>query len=203
MEGWLSASFPHATLHVSNDLLGAARAGLGKNSGIICILGTGANRAYFDGESLHSGPPSLGYILGDEGSGGHLGKLLLRAYFRDQLNPDRSAALEAYANVDREHVLAQLFQAPHPNRYLASFARFMADHQDCPDIASLLNQAFGAFAVTALRPLRDRSKQVVVVGSVAYHFEPYLRRAIAGEHMELVRVVRDPIESLISYHAQH
>ena len=202
VEGWLSQAFPNAQLHVANDLLGAARAGWGRDAGIICILGTGANRAYFDGEQLHHGPPSLGYILGDEGSGGHLGKLLLRAHFRGHLHPETSQALEAYANVEREHVLAQLFQAPHPNRYLASFARFMTDHQDRPDVVALLNQAFGAFAATALRPLRERSAQVALVGSVAYHFEPHLRRAIAAERMELVRVVRDPIEPLIAFHAQ-
>ena len=109
---------------------------------------------------------------------------------------------DAYANVDREHVLAQLCQALHPNRYLASFARFMTEHQDRPDVLALLNQAFGAFAATALRPLRECSAQVALVGSVAYHFEPHLGRAIAAERMELVRVVRDPIEPLIAFHAQ-
>src|SRR5690606_15491628 len=81
----LSYIFTHANIQVNTDLVGAAIALLGNTPGIIAILGTGMNVGYWNGTNIEYTSPSLGYILGDEGSGAYLGKLLLTAYFYDEL----------------------------------------------------------------------------------------------------------------------
>jgi len=65
----LKIIFPQAQTTVESDLLGAARALCGKQEGIACILGTGANSCLYDGNQIVSNVPPLGFILGDEGSG--------------------------------------------------------------------------------------------------------------------------------------
>jgi N-acetylglucosamine kinase-like BadF-type ATPase len=200
VKAWLQTCFPQARLNVQNDLYGAAYACWGEDAGLIAILGTGANRAYYDGNQLVMGPPSLGYVLGDEGSGNHLGRLLLRAYFRKQLSPETSRALEAEYEVERETVLVQLYQKPNPSAYLASFAPFLAEHRHRPDIQALLNLAFGKFVDSALRPMLELSSRVALVGSIAHHFEPELRRALEKERMELDSVLAQPMDALIERH---
>ena len=54
---------------VAMDLLGAARALLGRDAGFAAILGTGCNTCLYDGEKETLNIDSLGFILGDEGSG--------------------------------------------------------------------------------------------------------------------------------------
>ena len=77
--------FKTAKVYIHSDLLGAAHACYGSAAGLIGVLGTGANTAYYDGTILQQIVPSLGYLLGDEGSGAHLGRLLLSAGLRDEL----------------------------------------------------------------------------------------------------------------------
>lgn len=54
-------------------MLGAARAVCGHKEGLACILGTGMNSCLFDGNHMTKNVPSLGFILGDEGSGAVMG----------------------------------------------------------------------------------------------------------------------------------
>ena len=66
MEGLIRQVFPSAhTVEAHSDLLGACRALCGGQSGIACILGTGANSCVYDGKEIVHNTPALGYILGD------------------------------------------------------------------------------------------------------------------------------------------
>ena len=71
-------------IHIEDDLLGAARATCGHESGVAAILGTGSNSCLYDGERITENLPSLGYVLCDEGAGTNIGKLVLRNYLRGQ-----------------------------------------------------------------------------------------------------------------------
>lgn len=46
----IRASVPAPVIEVATDLLAAARALCGRSAGIACILGTGSNSCYYDGE---------------------------------------------------------------------------------------------------------------------------------------------------------
>ena len=77
----LERVFKHAKVEVEHDLLASARAACGSKEGIACIIGTGSNTCLYDGKNVIDNVSNLGYLLGDEGSGSHLGKLLIRAFF--------------------------------------------------------------------------------------------------------------------------
>mgnify|MGYP000016572339 FL=1 len=53
--------------------------------GIACILGTGSNSCLYDGTEITEHISPLGFILGDEGSGAVLGKLLVGDCLKRQL----------------------------------------------------------------------------------------------------------------------
>ena len=76
----LSSVFTSAKIIVEHDLLACAYATYDGSPGISCILGTGSNSCYFDGNDLIEEVPALGYVLGDEGSGSYFGKFLLSSY---------------------------------------------------------------------------------------------------------------------------
>ena len=114
LENQLNKHFSKAKVYIYSDLLAAAHACLAKKSGLIGILGTGANTAYYDGEALHQKVPSLGYVLGDEGSGAYLGKLLLSSLFRGDLPKNLSKKL----CLKKEEVLEKIHNSEQPNNCL-------------------------------------------------------------------------------------
>ena len=50
-------------INIHSDVVAAARACFGNDSGIIGILGTGSSAGMYDGQNVYAGTPSLGYIL--------------------------------------------------------------------------------------------------------------------------------------------
>ena len=66
--------YPQAEIHVTHDLMAACHALLGHEKGIACILGTGSNACVYDGKNITERAVSLGYLVGDEGSGMHIGR---------------------------------------------------------------------------------------------------------------------------------
>ena len=81
----LTNVFTNAHIHIDHDLIACAYATYSGNPSICCIIGTGSNSCYFDGETISEVVPALGYILGDEGSGTYFGKKLLSAFLYHQL----------------------------------------------------------------------------------------------------------------------
>ncbi len=63
-------SFPINTIHVNSDLVAAAHSLCGHKPGIACIMGTGSNSCEWSGSAIVKQISPLGFILGDEGSGG-------------------------------------------------------------------------------------------------------------------------------------
>lgn len=191
----LQKYFKVASVKVSSDLLAAAHATLGLKAGLIGILGTGSNLAYYDGVNLIQKIPSLGYILGDEGSGNHLGRLLLGASFRGELEE----GLVRKIKVSREEVLKQLKESKTPNRYLASFAPFLFRNRTHPQVSKLIQKSFDEWIKAYVLPYTE-SKELHLVGSIAYYFHAELR-AVAQKHgIQIGQILENPIAALSHYH---
>lgn len=195
MQQQLEAYFREAEVKVSTDLLAAAHATLGNQSALVGILGTGSNLAYYDGNQLHQKTPSLGYVLGDEGSGNHLGRLLLAAFFRGELELELARKIK----VSREEVLEQLKQSKTPNRYLASFAPFLFRNRSHPQISALIQQSFNDWISTYALPYSE-SKELHLVGSIAYYFHAELRVVAKKQGIRIGQILENPIAALSHYH---
>ena len=173
----LQNQYPAAATEVISDLLGACRLLSHGESALVAILGTGASACLYDGSRITRQAPSLGYLLGDEGSGTYLGKSLIQRYLRDELPPHLASRLETECDINKKEVVRRIYREPAPNRFLASFARFLGSHRDDPAIHALLREAFTDFFRTQITPIRPYNICVLhLMGSVGYHF-----REIIGE----------------------
>jgi N-acetylglucosamine kinase-like BadF-type ATPase len=193
--------FPNAQVTVEHDLLAAARALLGNKPGFGAILGTGTNSCLYDGEKIIHHVDSLGYFLGDEGSGSFIGKRLLRDYLRGLLPDGLQEIFEQEFKLTRDDILDRLYNQPLPNRFLASFAKFTYDHNNISYCREIVLQGFNTFfenIVTKYPNYQDYTFNCV--GSVAYNFRDALTEVAHLHSMEVGKIIRSPIDDLVLYH---
>jgi len=197
----MRAVFGQAEVFVGHDLLAAARALLGRQPGFAAILGTGTNSCVYDGERVAHNVDSLGYFLGDEGSGAFLGKLLLRDYLREDMPTELAAAFRATYGLEREAIFEQLYNQPFPNRFVAGFAKFATDHYHTSYCQQLVAESFDAFFRKIIRKYPAYQTHTFnCVGSVGYHFRDALTRAATTHGMAVGKIICAPIDDLVSYH---
>jgi len=197
----LESIFVNAEIHIAEDLLAAVYASLGKNPGIVCILGTGSNSCYFDGEKMESNVVSLGYTLMDEASGNFFGKRLIRDYFYKTMPENIAKSLEEQYDMDPDHIKFNLYRKPNPNMYLASFAKFMFEFKDDKYIKSLIRaglQRFFRFRVLPYHP--NEITEIYFIGSIAFYFREILEGIAAINGLKIAGVIQRPIDNLIEFH---
>jgi len=189
-------------IEVTEDLLAAARALLGHGPGFAAILGTGTNSCIYDGQKITHNVDSLGYFLGDEGSGSFLGKRLLRDYLRGLL-PDglQEALKEEYHLGTRNDIIDRLYNQALPNRFLASFAKFAYDHNNVSYCRQIVVEAFEAFFQNIVLHYPDYQKYTFnCIGSVGYNFRDALTQVANSHGMQVGKIIRSPIDDLVSFH---
>lgn len=201
MKKLLQRVFLKIPLEVHTDILGAARALCGHEEGIACILGTGSNACHCTDGQILQNIGGLGFILGDEGSGAALGKTLIAAYLNHELPESLHLALEKDYALHRDEIIDAVYRKPGPNRYLASFAPFVAQWLGHPYIKALAAQQFQAFfEKSVLKFSVDKSIPVHFTGSVACHFEPLIREIAQKLGLQAGTFLTDPIEGLAAFH---
>lgn len=201
VEMGLSSVFYNAKFQVYSDLLAAAHAIFGNKPGIPCILGTGSNAAVYNGKDFSNKIQSLGYLLGDEGSGSYIGKMLLQQYFRGEMPADLRIEFEAKFEIEVPEVLDRIYKKPFPNRYLASFTPFVSDHQQSKYIQEIVRSAFRDFVKYQLSSLKIEEELTIgFVGSIAYYFQEILKEELTKEGYSLSQIIKEPIHKLVEYH---
>ena len=195
----LEAVFKKAEVHVESDMLGAARGLLGRNAGVACILGTGSGSCFYNGEAIEWCVPSLGYILGDEGSAAVLGKRLVGDLLKNQLSDDLKEAFFAEYETSMADIIERVYRQPFPNRFLAKLSKFCADHIDDKRIHDLVYDHFVQFIRRNLVQYKT-DQPIGFVGSIAYFYKPILEEAMKAEKMPMGTILKDPIEGLKEYH---
>jgi len=172
----------------------------GHHAGIACILGTGSNSCYYDGAKIVANVSPLGFILGDEGSGAVLGKLLVGSLLKNQLAPGlKEEFLTTYALTPAD-IIDRVYRRPLPNRFLASLSPFLAAHLDDPGIHRLVLDSFRDFLRRNVMQYDWQAYNVHFCGSIAYHYQTILAEAAATYSIHLGQVVQSPIKGLVRYH---
>lgn len=194
--------FPYCKVEVESDLLGAARALCGHEPGIACILGTGSNSCLYNGRDIIMHTPPLGYILGDEGSGSFLGKVLVNGLFKGVLPDELKQAFCNKYDMELPGIIEHVYRQPSANRFLASLVPFIVEHRNHPSIHNLLVDAFRQFLVRNVAIYGHKEMPINCVGGIAYQFADELSEAAASEGMQMGRIVLRPIQSIVQYHLQ-
>lgn len=197
----LGELFPNARLFIEHDLLAAARAACGRKPGIALILGTGANSCTYDGVAITHNVMSLGFILGDEGSGADLGKRWMSAYLNQRVPQELAEAFHQAYGVTPEQVIKRVYTGDRPNRFLGSFAPFLSKHLNHPYVVRLVSEAFNElFERYLLRYEDHRTIPINCCGSVAFHFAKVLRAVAETHGMRIGTVIAEPVAALTLYH---
>jgi glucosamine kinase len=200
----LTTVFPGAEVSVNTDLMGAARAVCGHEKGIACILGTGSNSCYYNGKSIVRNSPGIGYVLGDEGSGAYLGKKVLQYYLYNTFDEDLRARFDAKFVTTGSEILDNVYKKPLPNRYMASFALFLAENRGHYMIENIIEDGLNDFFFQHLCKYNEVWKYPVhFIGSVASGFKDVLEQLCHSYEFELGTVLKNPMEGLVKFHNEN
>lgn len=193
MANLLTAVTSATDVVVDSDLLGAARALCGDREGIACILGTGANSGLYDGTRIVQNTPCLGFIIGDEGGGATLGKILVGNIVKRQLPDVVCEAFWHETGLSIAEIVRRVYREPAPNRFLASLALFIGRHREIPEVREMVVTEFRRFFVRNIVAYDRRDLPVNFVGSVAYFLQDELAEAARLEGFKLGKVQRGVI----------
>ena len=201
VEESLHMVFPGARLYVADDILAAARSLCQRETGIACILGTGSNACFYDGEKLQYKRSGYGYIIGDEGSGSYLGKIVIRRFLYNQFQPSLLKKFNQQFSANAETILDQVYRNPFANQYLASFTYFLSANRGEPMIEEILHSGIEEFFKTRLDYFPERRQfPVHFTGSIAFVFQDVLRELALIYEIQLGRISKSPMEGLLAYH---
>lgn len=198
----LEKIFTTKNIEINSDLLAAARAMCGHDEGIACILGTGSNSCLFDGEKITENTPSLGYILGDEGSGAFLGRQLISNCLKRQLSDAICDKFLKQYNLSIATILESVYHRPLPNRYLAGFVPFLAENRKNSEIHSLLVHCFRLFFQRNTMVYRRSWLPIHIVGGVGLAFANELKETAESLGLSIGNIVESPMNGLIEYHKE-
>ena len=199
----LRANLPSAgKVEVATDLLAAARAVCGREPGIACIMGTGSNSCYYDGEKVVQNVSPLGYILGDEGSGAVMGKLLVGDVLKKQLPQHLCDKFMKEYDLDYTTIITSVYRKPAANRFLAQFAPFLEHNIEEPSIHAIVLRSFTDFFTRNVASYPGyKELPCNFVGSIAYCQKKVLQEAADALGITIGTVIKDPMEGLVKYHS--
>lgn len=194
----------HVKPEVNHDLMGAARALFGKKAGIACILGTGSNACYYNGTEIEEEAVSFGFVMGDEGSGNHLGKLLLKGIFSKKAPQEIQMAFnEQFPELDLPTLLKRLYHESSANKFLASFSPFIHKYKTNEFVKEIIHTSFKLF-VTEFIEVLGKSKQVEIgfLGSISFYYKEEIKEVFESKGMNPIVFIEKPINQLLKYHQE-
>tara|TARA_R110002072_G_scaffold16233_3_gene63833 strand:- start:9583 stop:10440 length:858 start_codon:yes stop_codon:yes gene_type:complete len=199
----LNDLFPKATVTVQEDLAAAVYA-VTTAPGIVCILGTGSNSCYFDGEHIHAPIPALGYSIMDEASGNYFGKELLRDYFYKRMPAHVATAFEANFNLNPDDIKMNVYKGANPNAYLASFARFIFSKEITePYLLKLVDKGIRLFVNCRVQTFSEAPNVPIhFIGSIAHFSTPIITNVLNEKGLQLGTIIQRPMDGLTAYYQQ-
>ena len=102
-----------------------------------------------------------------------------------------------------EDILDNIYNKPLPNRFCASFSKFIYDNKEIYEdyTHSVVNYAFTAFFDNLVVHYPDYQKyELNCVGSVGYSFRDVLSLVADRYEMGVGKIIRSPIDDLVDYH---
>ena len=200
----LELVFPNcSSVECHHDMLGAARGASGRNAGVVCIIGTGANACLYNGETIDKGAVSPGYILGDEGSGSWFGKMLIQAYLRNEMPATEMQGFKSSYTYSDTEILTKIYSQARPNQFLASFMPFLLERKNQAWAYQFLANGFSQFIEKYVQPLKaSPNLPLHFVGGVAWSCQEILTDLLRKKGLSSGRFLQSPIAGLSLYHQE-
>ncbi|MBO7320928.1 MAG: ATPase [Bacteroidales bacterium] len=202
LSGYFKEVFPESECYAASDVLAAARALCGHKPGIACILGTGSNSCMYDGKDIVKNVRAGGFILGDEASGGYLGKRLISDFIKGLLPKEIEEVFVERYGLDYMAIVQKVYKESLPSRFLASFSPFLNEFKEHPYIHNLLRSSFDEFFKRNIVHYDYKNNDVNFVGSIAYYYRPIIEESAAAQGMKVGKIIKSPIDGLVEYHKE-
>lgn len=200
VRSFLRKFFPNAAIFVEHDMVGAALALLKNKKGIACILGTGSNSCLWDGKRIVENVPSLGYLIGDEGSSVYLGKLLLRKILSGKAEGDIAQAFYEYVDMNFTQILHKIYKDPEAKQWIGCLSHFVTENINIAEIEEVAKQGFRDFIHNQISEFSGfKEVEISFLGSVAYHLQDVLREVMEEEDLKTGLILQSPMDGLIDY----
>ena len=200
LSSYFSEVFPCSKTKAGSDIIAAALALCGDEAGIVCIMGTGSNSAFYDGKDIAKNVKAGGFILGDEASGGYLGKRLLSDWIKEVIPADLRAEFDKKYGLTYLDIVKKVYKEPVPSRFLASFSPFLNEHREHPYVKALLEDSFDQFLIRNVKHYDYQGNTVNFVGSVAYYYQDVLKERAERLGMKVGKIIKSPIVGLVEYY---
>ena len=196
----LKRFFTKSDVEINSDLLGSCRALCNDKSGVVGILGTGSNSCYYDGNKIKSKIKSLGYLLGDEGSGYDMGKKILVGYLRNEM----PATLKDKFSIifdKKMDLLERLYDESNKEKFIASFSNFIHENKENEYVREFLQNHFSNYFENII--LKYSSKNIYLTGSIAYYFKNEILMVANEKNLIIEKIEKDPINHLCDFHYKY
>lgn len=200
MESSLVAQFK-TPVTVESDLLGAARGLLVRTQGLACILGTGSNSCFYDGNEIVKNVKPLGYILGDEGSNAYMGKHFIADVLKELAPKDLITAFYDKYQLSLNTLMDQVYTNSLPNRSLAQYAFFLREHLDSEYVYSLVYNSLMQFFKRNISQYDYRDYPLSFVGSTCVMYEEVLRRVADDFGASIKKISKYSMPGLVEFHS--
>jgi len=196
--------FVNAKIVVAEDMLAAVYAASQGKPAIVCILGTGSNSCYFDGEKSYSACVSLGWAIMDEASGNYFGRKLIRDYYYKIMPKEIALKFEKDFNLKDDYIKKELYSGDAPNTFLASHAAFMFEFKDHKYVTDLIEEGVNEFFRYRIVPYgKGKETPIYFIGSVAYYFADIVEKVANGFNLQFAGAIQRPIDNMIAYHKEY
>lgn len=199
----LSLFFINAKVKIKDDLTGASVAACGNETGIVGVLGSGSNCAFYNGKKPENNNYGLGYILADEGSSNYLGKLLLKNYLEEKTPADITKKINEKYNLERATVLERIYKKPNVQAYLSSFLEFFIENRSHKYIQQLLELALEKYLTIFVKPAvaKHPNENIHLVGLIAASFADEVQDIARKNGIIITSIIKDPIHNLLKYYS--
>lgn len=198
LEAKLKEHFPSClSLFVGSDIYTACYALWEKGKDIISIHGTGSNACIFDGKEITATLPSMGYILGDLGSGFHFGKTVINDYFLKNMPAEDQESFATKYRLKHSKLISDLYSSDiQKNTYIAQYSKFLIDASPYYR-EKVASQCLDAYFQSIIKSLQGYDfDRIQFSGSIAFHFKDIIYYLCEKYKFEVGNIIRNPIESL-------
>lgn len=199
----LGRFFRFSKVIVEHDLKAAALATSADQPGILGIMGSGSNAAYFDGKKVIDNNYGLGYILGDQGSANWLGRNLLKSFLNNLLPEEFELKFRKKYDLERAQILDKVYRQAQPALFLSSFADFLIENKNDDYVRNLVIKGFDIYLKTYIHPLDAKypGTPLHMVGTVADGFQEYFHEAAESNNLKVSTIIKEPIYNLLKYYS--
>lgn len=197
-----SKFFRFGKVVIEDDIFAAALATCQDQPGIVCILGSGSNAAYFDGKKIKPNNYGLGYILADEGSANWIGMKIVKAFLNKTMPDELAKKFSEKFDLDRKQILDKVYKQPQPAIFFSSFRSFVKDNINDAYVTELVKTGFQKFMSNYTLPLvaENPHTPVYFVGTVASGYQELLQETAQEVNISIKNIIQEPINNLLTYY---